>query len=166
MTRENGQADYKRVKEVVEDILSNNLISQPPVNAQRIAEDNGLTVSFIDFPDPLKDVSGFLDFENREIYVNSQDEPFRQNFTIAHELGHWFLHKNRVNEYRVLMRRPIGGEKSPLEKEANFFAASLLVPGEMLLNCRLKNMSNAEIAKQFKVTKAVIDLRIADEQKA
>lgn len=166
MTYKEGKADFRRVKETVTEILDNNFISQPPVNAQKIAEDSGLSVSFVDFPESLKDVSGFLDFQNKEIYVNNQEEPFRQNFTIAHELGHWFLHRNRVNEYQVLMRRPIGGEKSPLEKEANFFAASLLVPAEMLLNCRLKNMSNEDIAKKFKVTKAVIDLRIADEQKA
>lgn len=166
MNCKDGRADYRKVKEVVTDILNNNFVDQPPVNAQKIAEDNGLSVSFVDFPESLKDVSGFLDFQNKEIYVNNQDEPFRQNFTIAHELGHWFLHRNRVNEYQVLMRRPIGGEKSPLEKEANFFAASLLVPGDMLLNCRLKNMSHEDIARKFKVTKAVIDLRIADEQKA
>lgn len=165
MSCNNGGADYRRVREVVKEILDNNLISEPPVNAQKIAEDNGLEVIFADFPEQLKDVCGFLDFQNKIIYVDSQDEPYRQNFTIAHELGHWFLHRNRVNEYQVLTRRPINGEKSPLEKEANLFAASLLVPGDMLLRCRLKNMSHNDIAKKFKVTRAVIDLRITDEQK-
>lgn len=165
MVSERERPNYRRVEEVVNDILDNNFIENPPVNAQRIAEDNGLRVVFVDFPDTVQEVSGFLDFSGQTIYVNNADEPFRQNFTIAHELGHWFLHRDRVNEYQVLMRRPIGGEKSSIEKEANFFAASLLVPGDMLLECRKKDMSNSEIAKKFKVTKAVIELRIADEQK-
>ena len=166
MTCGDGRADYKRVKEVVSGIIDNNFITQPPVNAKKIAENSGLVVLFVDFPEKLAEVAGFLDFQSKTIYVNSDDEPFRQNFTIAHELGHWFLHKNRVSEYQLLMRKPIGGETSPLEKEANFFASSLLVTADMLLNCRLQNMSNSDIAKKFKVTKAVIDLRIADEQKA
>lgn len=165
MSCNNGGPDYRRVCEVVEKILDNNLISEPPVNAQKIAEDSGIEVVFADFPEQLRDVCGFLDFKNKIIYVSNQDAPYRQNFTIAHELGHWFMHGNRVNEYQVLTRRPIGGEKSSLEKEANLFAASLLVPSDMLLRCRLNNMSNFDIAKKFKVTKAVIDLRIADEQK-
>jgi Zn-dependent peptidase ImmA (M78 family) len=37
-------------------------------------------------------LSGFLDTENEEICYEENELQARQNFTIAHELGHYFLH--------------------------------------------------------------------------
>jgi Zn-dependent peptidase ImmA (M78 family) len=37
-------------------------------------------------------LSGFLDTENEEICYEESEKQSRQNFTIAHELGHYFLH--------------------------------------------------------------------------
>ena len=58
-------------------------------------------------------------------------EPGRKRFAIAHELGHWALHResqvnactdqNMVSMYRA----------SPAEVEANYFAAELLMPGDL-----------------------------------
>jgi Zn-dependent peptidase ImmA (M78 family) len=39
-----------------------------------------------------KRLSGMLDMERAEIVYEEHDPPGRQNFTIAHELGHYFLH--------------------------------------------------------------------------
>jgi len=65
-------------------------------------------------------------------------EPGRKRFALAHELGHWLLHKelsqiractdqNMVNKYKA----------SAPEVEANYFAAELLMP-EKLFTPRLK----------------------------
>jgi Zn-dependent peptidase ImmA (M78 family) len=65
------------------------------------------------------------------IGINSNENPRRQRFTIAHEIGHFFLHldKNVLVDYRSNTR---GKHRTPKEKEADIFAASLLMPRQEL----------------------------------
>jgi len=65
------------------------------------------------------------------IGVNSREAPVRQRFTLAHELGHFFLHpqKDAFVDYRDNKRDVM---RTPREKEANMFAAALLMPSEFL----------------------------------
>jgi predicted transcriptional regulator len=59
--------------------------------------------------------------------------PLRDNFTIGHELGHYVLHSGE----------PLGSERirvgrwgcEPVEREANRFAAALLMPKEAFCSC-------------------------------
>ena len=105
----------------------------------------------------LKDKSG-----HRFMLVNSNQSQGRQHFTIAHELGHWLLHKDRRDEYELKLSRPNGGEDDPMEKEANTFAAELLVPFKELLEYKKKGVSNKELAKMFFVSERVIEHRLED----
>ncbi len=82
---------------------------------------------------PSKDFSGLLLRKDGAalIGINSDEHPRRQRFTIAHELGHFFLHQS--NEAFVDYRRD--GKKHPRtqkEREADAFAASLLMPRQTL----------------------------------
>ncbi|MGX1694081.1 ImmA/IrrE family metallo-endopeptidase [Microbacterium keratanolyticum] len=52
----------------------------------------------------------------------------RDRFTIAHELGHYFLH---YLQPRVQGARSFGrGERNRVETQANYFAGALLMPSE------------------------------------
>lgn len=62
------------------------------------------------------------------IWVNAADAPVRQRFTIAHEIGHLMLHKTGT-----LFRDGPGVEIDGQEREANQFAAELLMPEHMVL---------------------------------
>jgi len=75
------------------------------------------------------EVSGKLFLKSRIIYVNSNDSVVRQRFTIAHELGHIQLHTKRIDRDIVISRKTDTGL---LEKEANVFAASLLMPRRLV----------------------------------
>jgi Zn-dependent peptidase ImmA (M78 family) len=81
-------------------------------------------------------VAGFCDFRAKRTYVNAADPTNRQTFTIAHELGHWVLHLEyylaHPERYPVLPRYGRPENSDPLEREANFFAAHLLVPDRLL----------------------------------
>lgn len=151
---------YNFVKDQVQKILKENYIDTPPVNAKELAENYGLTVNFVDFPEKYKSVCGFIDFENATMYVSNADKTVRQNFTIAHELGHWILHRENQQAYKVLLRRPIGGETEDMEKEANVFAAELLVPADMLKKYKKQGLSNFELAEIFMVSESVINYRL------
>lgn len=97
------------------------------------------------FTEYLKnDVSGFIVAQkenykdygtNRVIVVNSFDSAARQRFTIAHELGHYILHKG---EKELYAHRDVG-ENNLTEREANIFASNLLMP-ESLVKSFLNNL--------------------------
>lgn len=74
----------------------------------------------------IKDNSNFI------IYVNNQDSMNRKRFTIAHELGHYFLnHLDNKGQY-VDLHREATYIKSQEEIEADEFAACLLMPETLI----------------------------------
>ena len=57
--------------------------------------------------------------------------PGRTNFTIAHELGHFLMHRAQENDFRCNQRAVLdygSGESKKREQEANIFASYLLMP--------------------------------------
>jgi Zn-dependent peptidase ImmA (M78 family) len=116
--------------------LAENGITEAPVQVAKIAKAEGLRI----FVDSLEgDLSGFLyrDKAQAVIGVNTHHHPVRQNFTIGHELGHYLLHDLEQlhvdHEFRVRLRSDVSSQGTDLaEREANFFAASLLMPKEFL----------------------------------
>lgn len=136
--------------------------SAPPIPVLEIAEFNGVDVVFADFGDTGEKVAGFCDFENARLYVNAEDILPRQTFTIAHELGHWVLHKSYFDsnpgEYSILPRFQSVASSDAFEKEANFFAANLLVPKRLLQPVKFAPAS--ELAAIFAVSKTMMENRL------
>lgn len=92
-------------------------------------------------------ILGALDVGEKQIYISEsvEDHPGRYRFTLAHEVGHWVLHRHLY--YRDRSQTSLFGEKpipdivcrsdqsqDPREYQANRFAASLLMPRRMLLS--------------------------------
>ena len=146
-------------KAAAENALENNFIKSPPVIIHELVENYGLTVFSAIFVD--KAIAAYIDFDKKWIVVNKEDAIARQNFSIAHELGHWIMHPDQVkadeNNIRIVYRKPMGGETDPLEIEANAFAAYLLVPEEMLKQHQKK--SDLELAQLFNVSQSLIGFR-------
>ena len=98
--------------------------------------------------DERESLSGLLLADDKMIWCNSSEGtqwPPRRRFTIAHELGHWVLH--RLGQQSLFCRRATvapedeaGGVAAKLqrpelpesEREANAFAAALLMPAELI----------------------------------
>ena len=158
--------NYTGVKQKAEQVLRENFITAPPVDIYEIAKNEGLSVEIKDFGDKFNNVSGYIKPEIRTIFVNSRDSENRRKFTIAHELGHWILHRNKLEsepeKYAVLYRIPLGRRQDdPIEQEANYFAANLLVPEEMLV-ARRNGKTDEELATEFDVSRDVIGYRTRD----
>lgn len=118
-----------------------------PIDVERIIE-FGLGIEIRPIPN-LKsslDIDGFLSNDLKVIFVDGGtfSEPrfqSRMRFTLAHELGHFFLHKDfygSVNfqspqQWYQLIHDIDEGELSWYEAHANDFAGRLLVPRELLI---------------------------------
>lgn len=152
------------ISKKVSDLLDKYQIDKPVVNVFEIAEDEGINLKFVKMPEALKDVAGFFDAESKSIFINNEDSPNRQVFTVAHELGHYILGHN-TGQYGVLYRRQILSiEQVPAEKEANYFAANLLVPKQMLKDIMEKyNLTKKDdeiLASLFGVSREMMGYRI------
>jgi Zn-dependent peptidase ImmA (M78 family) len=156
--------DYARVKREVRRIHEEFGIIEPPVDPIRIARGLGVSVYFVTFEKDKKNVSGFFDCEEGAIFVNKEEWPLRQTFTIAHELGHKILHEEwaKSAEYRVLLRDQEYDGDEPHEKEANAFAAQLLVP-RFMLDTYWKCLSIEQLSQLFAVSVPMIKNRISFE---
>ena len=123
----------RRVEQTAENFLQELNVSTPPVDVEKISETLGVTLKPMDVKER---VSGVLVLKNDKATVgyNRMDAPVRQRFTIAHELGHYALHRDAVQlfvdeEYAVAYRdsRSSSGDIRR-EREANAFAAAILMP--------------------------------------
>ena len=60
--------------------------------------------------------------------------PERQRFTIAHELGHFILHRDQRQSFNCDKESVYSGADTirVIEREADDFASNLLMPGDLL----------------------------------
>ncbi len=125
--------DYQKAEESARALLEKYSINEPVVRVFDIAQKEGLKIQLFDMPEKLSNIAGFFDPDTKTIYVNNSDPTNRQTFTVAHELAHFILN-HAPDKIGVLPRWPDlqNQIKTPVEQEANCFAAELLVPKKML----------------------------------
>lgn len=169
LRRQMTHADYKKATGKALEVLKAGCITQPPVPVHLLVADYGLSIQFFSPPPPhnssLPPIAGAIVPDQQIILVNINDSPRRQIFTIAHELGHWLLHKEILlsnPETGILFRRPLGNEKDPIEQEANCFAANLLVPEFMLTKYLGYTRDETKLAEIFNVSQQVIGYRMTN----
>ena len=85
----------------------------------------------------LRDIAGALrrEGEGWRIYLNREDGPGRRYFTLAHALGHYALHAEEGRAFaESRFTRPLtpGADDGGVEREANEFAACLVMPAAMI----------------------------------
>lgn len=156
--------NYFRAKNSALKLLRECGITNPPIDPAALAESLGVSVYFMTFDEEDDNISGFYDPEDSAIYVNEKEAPVRQNFTIAHELGHHMLHREwaQSNKYVMLFRDQWAENDISEEKEANVFAANLLVP-RSILDIYVGILTEAELSKLFAVSIPVIKNRLKFE---
>jgi hypothetical protein len=127
-----------------------------PVPVESIAEDLlGLHVD-----EEQLEVSGLLLPAERRVLVNSEEPPARRRFTLAHELGHWVCQVLEGHAAPVYCRAAdlLPEADKALEREANVFAAELLMP-EPAVRSRFAG-STAACAEAFGVSEEAMRWRL------
>ena len=162
---------YGLIERLTERLVAEASLGGPPVPVERIAAGHGCTVRASD----LKDISGILvrSPAGNVIGVNSLHHEHRRRFTVAHELGHLLLHEGEQvtfdRDFRVSLRSDESSTGTDVEEvEANFFAASLLMPDSLLLadpRARTIDLEDADataaLARIFSVSTQAMTLRLA-----
>lgn len=137
-----------------------------PTNLMGIASEFGTII----FSTPLPNgVSGMLKRDPKfdtpsgfVIFVDSDEPPYRQRFTAAHELAHLMLHKDSIGdgiEDNYLLRAE--GLSNRQEAEANALAADIVMPKILISEAMSAGMVTVdELAKAFKVSKIAMGIRL------
>lgn len=143
----------RRIDRTVRELLERHGITQAPVDVAGIAKSEGIQILEGDLDDGI---AGFLHRQGdaAAIGLNAKNSRVRQRFTIGHELGHFFLHDvqtwyvdQTTSAVRLRPQSTVQYRKSqPVpetidtprtvsdvdEREANIFAAELLMPRDFL----------------------------------
>jgi len=145
--------------------------SDLPVAPADLADDLGIIVREVSFKE--SDISGAISRKDGGvvILVNKFDPPNRRRFTIAHELGHFYLHLGEDQEGeatdRVDFRRTLYGGRAHTmeEQEANHFAAAFLMPCP-LIGQALRGADNTQdMSASFGVSEEAMSIRLKTIEK-
>ncbi|MBS1511075.1 MAG: ImmA/IrrE family metallo-endopeptidase [Bacteroidetes bacterium] len=162
----------KLIHSKVNAILKTIVPIELPINIEELAKKRGLDVLPYDLG---QDVSGLLAIKDGKgtIGYNITDASVRRRFTIAHELGHYELHKEKSDlfvDQQFIYRRqnsPLSFELKEMENEANYFASCILMPTDQvrkaleIMDINLVTEDGIkELAKLFDVSTTAMSLRV------
>jgi Zn-dependent peptidase ImmA (M78 family) len=162
------------IERVARKLLEANTVTRAPIPVEELADALKIDVRYSEGSD---DVSGALirNTDSVVIAVNSAQHENRQRFTIAHELGHFLLHRGtRVHfdeDFRIDYRDATSSDATKREEiEANGFAAALLMPERILMRDWLKLAPDYKhipdtirtLATRYRVSQKAMELRLVN----
>jgi Zn-dependent peptidase ImmA (M78 family) len=131
----------EEIERRAQEILGDHGMLDMAVDPIRLANDRGIKVFNAKFGEEA--IHGLLARRTGvgSIYVEADDHPVRKRFTVAHELGHFFLHLegkdgefvDNADNFRTAADPD--AEWTPerrREWEANVFASAVLMPAELV----------------------------------
>lgn len=132
-----SKARELEIRRAAREVICDQQIFELPISPQRIARN--LDIELVSWTPNSPGVSGFLMMIDGKFaigYSNAFSNQGFENFTISHELGHYFLDGHPEE----LLNNPAGRHVSKsgfvssdrFEREADLFASELLMPGSMV----------------------------------
>jgi len=140
MSRAISNLKFRYITELTSEMIGKMNINKPCIPIEKIAKNLGVEIVETDLGN---DISGMLVINGKDavIAINPLQSTERKRFTIAHELGHFVLHKENSNNVFVdrdfiikyRSNKPYSELEIRQEQEANAFAASILMPQELIM---------------------------------
>ena len=158
------------IEESAEITLHQHGLYSIPVDPVVLANRLGIKVNNAKFSEPS--LAAMLAKRGSSVWIllDESGSPARKRFSIAHELGHHFLHLEsdgeivdrnadlfRISEYATSEITP----ERRREIEANQFAAALLMPEQLVREVWPDYSSVSEMAKLFQVSEESMGYRVA-----
>lgn len=165
------------LEQISSQVLFNNDMYKLPVNLLKIANNCGITVYDADFERlGNKNVSGAIRYIDNEfsILLNKEEPYERKRFTLAHELGHFFLDNDILKSSKIhvdtlyraapessyIAQQRESRLEMTSEKEIDYFAGALLM-NEMMLKKVWEIENNVQkLAKIFGVSRSAMIVRL------
>ena len=139
---EDGQIPFISKSEIVEraeELLSECWDGVFPIDVERICDCLGIAILPVTNLSDSFLVDAFISADFKTIYVDAEKyerESYRYRFSVAHELGHYILHReyfsSRVEDYDEWEGLSYGSANHFVEFQANYFAGCLLAPEDEL----------------------------------
>ena len=142
-------------------------LQEHPVRLGAIAKRLGVRVLLSTLP---RGTSGQIGHEKGKfvIRINRHEAKHRQRFTLAHELAHFLLHRERIVAKggwfeNVLLR---SGQPANIEYEANRLASDLVIPSDQLaeITAEYSGPMTSEViedlARRFRVSTAAMEIKL------
>lgn len=151
------------LEEKSKDILVNNDMLKLPVNLSEIAKNNNIDVYIDKLPDGISGAIRYNEEKEKfEILIEENESNVRQRFTLAHELAHFFLEKEKIEtsgkiHFDTLFRK----EKNSEEREVEYLAGAILMNKEILEKLYDINSSIKDLAKVFDVSESAMTVRLS-----
>ncbi len=163
--KKNHSKEWNNLPEKTQDIIKKyQKVDMPKVPVGKIAQELGLIVKSSSLP---VRISGEIRPDGNEfiIRINRHEAKQRQRFTLAHEISHYLLHRDKINdgiEDNVLYRSQLSNIQ---EHEANRLAADILMPWEIIeaqLEGKNKDDENTieEIASVMEISTVALRIRL------
>jgi predicted transcriptional regulator len=137
-----------------------------PVDVSGLAEALGLTVWEDD--ELPEGVSGKICQDENSgpagysIVVRASDPYVRRRFTVAHEIAHFVLHRDRIGSSLTDDAMYRSGLSTREEVEANRLAADILMPRSLVIeHIKLWGTDAEVLAKLFNVSEAAMRIRLS-----
>lgn len=141
-----------------------------PVDVRSLARSIGVRIVEARLPENISGAIRSLNSENTEyeILVNSNHAEVRKRFTIAHEIGHYLFHRD-------LLGRGVGDTRAYRaegtdypnphitwreERQANTFAANVLMPDALVSQYRRLGATPSYLASKFNVSEQAMTIRL------
>ncbi|MEQ6390321.1 ImmA/IrrE family metallo-endopeptidase [Bacillaceae bacterium S4-13-58] len=161
----------EKIRQIVDDTLKKWRITSPPVQVEEIAKKEGLALVYKESENDKW--SGMLYRKGKTgiIAVNDKHHLNRQRFTIAHELGHFFLSEDDTDVYVdnavIRFRNETSSLGTDMEEiEANNFAAELLMPEDFIrkdieeYKDEIDEWDVFELAQKYGVSEQAMTIRL------
>lgn len=158
------QKRKKEIENLTLDILKNtDMLNMVPVDLNKIA--NYLDIKLIEGSFIEQGISGgLINDRGRYVAITKRSDIYtRKRFTIAHEIGHYILHRDKIGKTHmdtILFRSD--NEKTEIEEEADFFAASLLMERNALKKLNKEIKSKSILANIFNVSQQALEIRLKE----
>lgn len=145
-------------------LLAQARVTAPPIDIEDLCARCGVHVVEAPFSNEISGV--ILDLDNGPMIGVNRDHPLvRQRFSIAHELGHYLLEHH--DHFHIDLSDAAGQGEPPGynwldERNANDFAAQVLMPAALVAASFADDDNLNRLAKRFKVSREAMGWRLVN----
>ncbi len=163
--------EFRGLEKTVRDKIAP-ILSEKPVPLGKLARSLGLTVKVAPMERGTSGLIAKVGNASYEIKLNKFETRNRQRYTLAHEIAHYLLHREIIDNSdgikdNILLR---SGLPQEIEYQANRLAADLIMPDDyvesdakrIIKNGAITDEAISKLANEWGVSKAAMEIKLGN----